>query len=64
LVRKEKVTEIRFFLVLSFFRFFRALDKFGDWQDISQPKSEANPPDGVLAVPLLRHQVCLVVSVV
>ncbi|CAO2166617.1 unnamed protein product [Urochloa humidicola] len=25
-------------------------------QDISQPKSEANPPDGVLAVPLLRHQ--------
>nr|CAB3474456.1 unnamed protein product [Digitaria exilis] len=25
-------------------------------QDISQPKSEANPPDGLLAVPLLRHQ--------
>ncbi|KAJ1285692.1 hypothetical protein BS78_03G296700 [Paspalum vaginatum] len=25
-------------------------------QDISQPKTEANPPDGVLAVPLLRHQ--------
>ncbi|KAL6845449.1 hypothetical protein ACP4OV_024944 [Aristida adscensionis] len=25
-------------------------------QDISQQKSEANPPDGVLAVPLLRHQ--------
>ncbi|AQL00017.1 SNF2 domain-containing protein / helicase domain-containing protein / zinc finger protein-related [Zea mays] len=25
-------------------------------QDISQPNSEANPPDGVLAVPLLRHQ--------
>ncbi|KAF0917142.1 hypothetical protein E2562_016942 [Oryza meyeriana var. granulata] len=25
-------------------------------QDISQPKSEANPPDGFLAVPLLRHQ--------
>ncbi|KAK3162118.1 hypothetical protein QOZ80_1BG0085740 [Eleusine coracana subsp. coracana] len=25
-------------------------------QDISQPRSEANPPDGVLAVPLLRHQ--------
>ncbi|KAG8055185.1 hypothetical protein GUJ93_ZPchr0001g30469 [Zizania palustris] len=25
-------------------------------QDISQPKSEASPPDGVLAVPLLRHQ--------
>ncbi|XP_015699036.2 helicase-like transcription factor CHR28 isoform X2 [Oryza brachyantha] len=25
-------------------------------QDISQPKSEANPPDGVLTVPLLRHQ--------
>ncbi|XP_034592714.1 helicase-like transcription factor CHR28 isoform X3 [Setaria viridis] len=25
-------------------------------QDISQPKLEANPPDGVLAVPLLRHQ--------
>ncbi|AQL00010.1 SNF2 domain-containing protein / helicase domain-containing protein / zinc finger protein-related [Zea mays] len=24
--------------------------------DISQPNSEANPPDGVLAVPLLRHQ--------
>nr|CAB3478501.1 unnamed protein product [Digitaria exilis] len=24
--------------------------------DISQPKSEANPPDGLLAVPLLRHQ--------
>ncbi|KAL5647446.1 hypothetical protein ACJX0J_041801, partial [Zea mays] len=31
-------------------------DIFGDWQDISQPNSEANPPDGVLAVPLLRHQ--------
>lgn len=26
-------------------------------QDLSQPKSEASPPDGVLAVPLLRHQV-------
>ncbi|GLT82998.1 hypothetical protein SLE2022_013120 [Rubroshorea leprosula] len=25
-------------------------------QDLSQPKSEASPPDGVLAVPLLRHQ--------
>ncbi|XP_062223083.1 helicase-like transcription factor CHR28 isoform X2 [Phragmites australis] len=25
-------------------------------QDISQPKFEANPPDGVLTVPLLRHQ--------
>ncbi|KDP20917.1 hypothetical protein JCGZ_21388 [Jatropha curcas] len=25
-------------------------------QDISQPKSEASPPEGVLAVPLLRHQ--------
>ncbi|CAK9136641.1 unnamed protein product [Ilex paraguariensis] len=25
-------------------------------QDLSQPKSEATPPDGVLAVPLLRHQ--------
>ncbi|GMI72799.1 hypothetical protein HRI_000949200 [Hibiscus trionum] len=25
-------------------------------QGLSQPKSEANPPDGVLAVPLLRHQ--------
>uniref|UniRef100_A0A453FNZ9 Uncharacterized protein n=1 Tax=Aegilops tauschii subsp. strangulata TaxID=200361 RepID=A0A453FNZ9_AEGTS len=25
-------------------------------QDISQPKSEANPPDGLLSVPLLRHQ--------
>lgn len=25
-------------------------------QDLSQPNSEANPPDGVLAVPLLRHQ--------
>ncbi|XP_068639756.1 helicase-like transcription factor CHR28 isoform X2 [Aristolochia californica] len=25
-------------------------------QDLSQIKSEANPPDGVLAVPLLRHQ--------
>lgn len=25
-------------------------------QDISLPNSEANPPDGVLAVPLLRHQ--------
>ncbi|EXC53897.1 SMARCA3-like protein 2 [Morus notabilis] len=25
-------------------------------QDLSQPKSETNPPDGVLAVPLLRHQ--------
>ncbi|KAF2305133.1 hypothetical protein GH714_001972 [Hevea brasiliensis] len=24
--------------------------------DISQPKSEASPPEGVLAVPLLRHQ--------
>jgi hypothetical protein len=38
--------------------FFITLDIFVDWQDISQPKSEANPPDGVLAVPLLRHQVC------
>ncbi|XP_057498914.1 helicase-like transcription factor CHR28 isoform X2 [Actinidia eriantha] len=26
-------------------------------QDLSQPKTEASPPDGVLAVPLLRHQV-------
>lgn len=26
-------------------------------QDLSQPKCEASPPDGVLAVPLLRHQV-------
>ncbi|XP_065877305.1 helicase-like transcription factor CHR28 [Euphorbia lathyris] len=25
-------------------------------QDLSQPKTEANPPEGVLAVPLLRHQ--------
>ncbi|KAL0398616.1 UNVERIFIED_CONTAM: Helicase-like transcription factor CHR28 [Sesamum radiatum] len=25
-------------------------------QDLSQPKSEATPPDGVLAVPLLKHQ--------
>lgn len=25
-------------------------------QDFSQPKSEASPPDGFLAVPLLRHQ--------
>ncbi|KAG0481487.1 hypothetical protein HPP92_012345 [Vanilla planifolia] len=25
-------------------------------QDLSQQKSEANPPDGVLSVPLLRHQ--------
>lgn len=25
-------------------------------QDLSQPKSEASPPDGVLTVPLLRHQ--------
>ncbi|KAM0925834.1 hypothetical protein ACQ4PT_003975 [Festuca glaucescens] len=25
-------------------------------QDISQPRSEANPPDGYLSVPLLRHQ--------
>ncbi|KAL6991012.1 hypothetical protein U1Q18_009133 [Sarracenia purpurea var. burkii] len=25
-------------------------------QDLSQPKTEALPPDGVLAVPLLRHQ--------
>ncbi|XAR59134.1 DNA helicase [Bertholletia excelsa] len=25
-------------------------------QDLSQPKTEAHPPDGVLAVPLLRHQ--------
>lgn len=25
-------------------------------QDISQPKTEANPPDGLLSVPLLRHQ--------
>lgn len=28
------------------------------FQDLSQPKSEASPPDGDLAVPLLRHQVC------
>ncbi|XP_010476002.1 PREDICTED: helicase-like transcription factor CHR28 isoform X2 [Camelina sativa] len=27
-----------------------------DMQDLSQPSSEANPPDGVLAVSLLRHQ--------
>lgn len=26
-------------------------------QDLCQPKSEDSPPDGVLAVPLLRHQV-------
>ncbi|XP_058195754.1 helicase-like transcription factor CHR28 isoform X2 [Rhododendron vialii] len=25
-------------------------------QDLSQPKTEASPPDGLLAVPLLRHQ--------
>ncbi|XP_050234352.1 helicase-like transcription factor CHR28 isoform X2 [Mercurialis annua] len=25
-------------------------------QDISQPKSEASPPEGLLSVPLLRHQ--------
>ncbi|XP_052180410.1 helicase-like transcription factor CHR28 isoform X2 [Diospyros lotus] len=25
-------------------------------QDLSQPKTEATPPDGVLSVPLLRHQ--------
>ncbi|KAL2980382.1 hypothetical protein AAZX31_13G226400 [Glycine max] len=25
-------------------------------QDLSQPKSEISPPDGLLAVPLLRHQ--------
>ncbi|KAG8365487.1 hypothetical protein BUALT_Bualt18G0109900 [Buddleja alternifolia] len=25
-------------------------------QDLSQPKSEATPPDGALAVPLLKHQ--------
>ncbi|KAL7088914.1 hypothetical protein ACP275_13G157400 [Erythranthe tilingii] len=25
-------------------------------QDLSQPKSEATPPDGLLAVPLLKHQ--------
>ncbi|XP_057462805.1 helicase-like transcription factor CHR28 [Actinidia eriantha] len=25
-------------------------------QDLSQPKTEATPPDGVLVVPLLRHQ--------
>uniref|UniRef100_A0A7N0TJC4 Helicase-like transcription factor CHR28 n=1 Tax=Kalanchoe fedtschenkoi TaxID=63787 RepID=A0A7N0TJC4_KALFE len=25
-------------------------------QDLSQPKTEADPPEGVLAVPLLRHQ--------
>ncbi|KAK2644149.1 hypothetical protein Ddye_019344 [Dipteronia dyeriana] len=25
-------------------------------QDLSQPRSEASPPDGLLAVPLLRHQ--------
>ncbi|KAL0321227.1 UNVERIFIED_CONTAM: Helicase-like transcription factor CHR28 [Sesamum radiatum] len=25
-------------------------------QDLSQPKSEATPPDGVLSVPLLKHQ--------
>ncbi|KAL5223240.1 hypothetical protein ABZP36_027953 [Zizania latifolia] len=33
-------------------------------QDISQPKSEASPPDGVLAVPLLRHQVHFASNVV
>ena len=43
---------------LSFF-FFSTFDIFGDWQDISQPNFEANPPDGVLAVPLLRYQVTL-----
>lgn len=26
-------------------------------QDLSQPKSEASPPDGVLSVSLLKHQV-------
>jgi len=31
-------------------------------QDISQPKSEVTPPDGLLAVPLLRHQVTLQVQ--
>lgn len=25
-------------------------------QDLTQPKSEADPPDGLMAVPLLRHQ--------
>jgi hypothetical protein len=28
-------------------------------QDLTQPNSEAILPDGVLTVPLLRHQVCM-----
>ena len=28
-------------------------------QDLSQPKSEAVPPEGTLAVTLLRHQVLI-----
>ncbi|KAL8499346.1 hypothetical protein ACS0TY_022360 [Phlomoides rotata] len=27
-----------------------------EWKDISQQKTKALPPDGVLAVPLLKHQ--------
>ncbi|GJN17486.1 hypothetical protein PR202_gb04557 [Eleusine coracana subsp. coracana] len=46
-----KSTVLVFFLC-----YFITHDISGDWQDISQPRSEANPPDGVLAVPLLRHQ--------
>ncbi|GJX78639.1 helicase-like transcription factor CHR28 isoform X2, partial [Tanacetum coccineum] len=29
------------------------------WQDLAQPSSEATPPDGALAVPLMKHQVYL-----
>jgi hypothetical protein len=52
-----------FFLHPVFMCFFSMLNILDVCQDISQPRSEANPPDGYLSVPLLRHQVHLAVHV-
>lgn len=45
-----------FFCFFNAKQFLRSVFWFA-LQDLSQPKTEATPPDGVLAVPLLRHQV-------
>ena len=62
----EKVASFNiyvFFLHPVFICFFSTLNILDVCQDISQAKSEANPPDGLLSVPLLRHQVHLAVNV-
>lgn len=48
-------------LILITWRKYLILD-FDPLQDLSQPKSEACPPDGVLSVSLLKHQVHMFTS--